>query len=116
MLRLLIDQNFNQRILRGLVERIPELDAVTAQGVGLSEAPDSELLSWAAAQGRILLIHDLQTIPLFASARIDAGEPMPGAFIVPQHLAIGRAIEELVTIILCSEQTEWECLIVWLPL
>jgi predicted nuclease of predicted toxin-antitoxin system len=63
MLRLLIDQNFNQRILRGLVERIPELDAVTAQGVGLSEAPDSELLSWAAAQGRILLIHDLQTIP-----------------------------------------------------
>jgi hypothetical protein len=30
MLRLLIDQNFDQDILRGLTHRIPNLDAVTA--------------------------------------------------------------------------------------
>jgi hypothetical protein len=48
MLRLLIDQNFDQDILRGLAHRIPNLDAVTAYDMGLSTATDPELLEWAA--------------------------------------------------------------------
>lgn len=116
MLRLLVDQNFNQKILRRLLNRIPHLDAVTTQEAGLSEAPDPELLAWAATEGRILLTQDLQTVPDFAAARINAGEPMPGVFVVPQQLPIGRALEELGTLILCSEQGEWENLVVWLPL
>ena len=116
MLRLLIDQNFNQKILCGLLNRIPHLDAVTTQEVGLSETPDPELLAWAASEARILLTQDLQTVPDFAAARISAREPMPGVFVVPQQVPIGRAIEELTTLILCSEQSEWENLVVWLPL
>jgi hypothetical protein len=39
MLRLLTDQNFNHKILRGLMDRVPHLDIMTAQEVGLSRMP-----------------------------------------------------------------------------
>jgi predicted nuclease of predicted toxin-antitoxin system len=54
MIKLLIDVNVDHDILRGLGLRLPALDALTAQDVGLSETPDLELLAWAAEQGRIL--------------------------------------------------------------
>ena len=50
MLRLLIDNDFNQIILRGLLRRVSGLDAVTAYEVGLSEASDPDLLAWAVEQ------------------------------------------------------------------
>lgn len=115
-MRLVTDQNFNHKMLHGLMSRVPDLDIVAAQDAGLSRMLDPELLAWAAAEGRILVTHDLQTVPGFASARIQAGEPMPGVFVVPQDLSIGRAIEELTMIVLCSHQSEWENLVVWLPL
>jgi hypothetical protein len=46
MLRLLFDQDFNHKILRGLFLRLPILDGVTAKDAGLSEASDPELLAW----------------------------------------------------------------------
>jgi predicted nuclease of predicted toxin-antitoxin system len=55
MLRLLFDQDFNHNILRGLFLRLPNLDGVTALQEGLNEAPDPELLAWAADQRRIVV-------------------------------------------------------------
>jgi len=40
MLRLLIDENVNNRILRGLKSRLPELDFVTVKQVGLAGFKD----------------------------------------------------------------------------
>jgi predicted nuclease of predicted toxin-antitoxin system len=60
MIKLLIDVNVDHDILRGLRLRLPALDALIAQEVGLSETPDPELLAWAAEQGRLLLTHDLK--------------------------------------------------------
>jgi hypothetical protein len=48
MLRLLIDENVNHRILRGLKIRLPELDFVTVKEVGLAKFKDPLLLRWAA--------------------------------------------------------------------
>ena len=61
MLRLLFDQDFNHDILRGLFLRLPDIDGVTAQQAGLDEAPDSELLDWAAQQRRTVVTHDVNT-------------------------------------------------------
>ena len=47
MLRLLIDQDLDHVILRGLLLRVPNLDVITAHQVGLSNASDPELLAWA---------------------------------------------------------------------
>ena len=63
MLRLLIDHNVDYDILRGLFHRLPQLDAVTAFEIGMSKATDAELLNWAALAGRVLVTHDLQTMP-----------------------------------------------------
>ena len=46
---LLIDHDFNERILRGLKSRV-KIDAVRTRAVGLAHKPDPGLLSWAAGQ------------------------------------------------------------------
>jgi len=44
MLLLLIDENFNQRILRGLRQRVPSLDVVIVQGNAMQGLQDPMLL------------------------------------------------------------------------
>ena len=73
MLRFLIDHDFNERILRGVRSRA-EIDAVLARAVGLAHKPDPELLSWAAAENRIVVSHDLQTMPRFEIGRASCRE------------------------------------------
>ena len=63
MLRLLIDQDLDHVILRGLLLRVPNLDVITAHQVGLSNASDPELLAWAAEQERVIVTHDRRTMP-----------------------------------------------------
>jgi predicted nuclease of predicted toxin-antitoxin system len=89
MLRLLFDQDFNHDILRGLLLRLPDVDGVTALQAGLDEAPDPELLDWAAQQRRTVVTHDVNTMPDHAYRRIRQGEPVAGVFVVPQELPIG---------------------------
>lgn len=48
MLRLLADQNFNGRILRGLRRRVVGLDVVRAFDEGLASLEDPAVLDWAA--------------------------------------------------------------------
>jgi len=64
--RLLVDHDFNERILQGVQSRA-EINAVLARTVGLEDKPDAALLGWAADENRIVLSHDLQTMPGFAS-------------------------------------------------
>jgi len=116
MLRLAADENLDNRILRGLTARNPEVDVVRVQDAGLSGADDPTVLAWAAEQGRVLLTHDVSTVTKYAYQRIEAGEPMPGVFEVPQSLPIGQAIEDLLLLAEYSEETEWEGQVRYLPL
>lgn len=63
MLLLLIDENFNHRILRGLRLRVPALDVVIVQETAMQGLQDPLLLREAAGLQRILVTHDLKTIP-----------------------------------------------------
>jgi predicted nuclease of predicted toxin-antitoxin system len=82
MLRLAIDEDFNNRILRGLLRRKDDLDIVRVQDAGLKGQGDAEVLEWAATQGRVLLTHDVTTMRQHADRRRAAGLPMPGIFAV----------------------------------
>ena len=42
--------------------------------------PDPDILARAAAEGRIVLTHDRNTMTGFAATRVNAGQPMPGLF------------------------------------
>ncbi len=46
MLLFLSDEDFNRRIARGLRRRLPRLDIVRVQNVGLITRPDTEVLEW----------------------------------------------------------------------
>lgn len=116
MLALLIDENFNHRILRGLRRSVPNLDFVVAQNIGLQGSLDPVVLAWAAEQRRILLTHDLKTIPKHAYDRARASQIMPGVIAVPDDLPIGQAIEDLSLIAECAQPTELENIVLYLPL
>jgi predicted nuclease of predicted toxin-antitoxin system len=115
-MRFLIDENFNHQILRGLLIRLPDLDHIVAQDTDLMGVTDPLLLEWAAENSCVLLTHDINTIPKYAYERVVAGQPMAGVIIVPENLSIGEAIEELLTIIECSEQREFENQVLHIPL
>jgi hypothetical protein len=118
MIRLATDEDFNNRILRGLLRRQPRLDVVRVQDVLSRETrnDDREILEWAAAEQRLLLTHDVTTMRPYAEARVAEGKPMPGVFEVSQYLPIGQAIEEILLLAECSLEGEWEGQIRFLPL
>jgi Domain of unknown function (DUF5615) len=116
MLRLAADEDFNNRILRGLLRRSPDLGIVRVQDAGLIGKGDAEVLGWAATQGRVLLTHDITTMKQHADDRIAAGLTMPGVFVVGQEMPIGQAIEEILLIAEYSLEDEWEGQIRFLPL
>src|SRR5258708_6066167 len=103
----LLTENFDNRILKGLRRRLPHLDIVRVQDMGLSGKTDAELLDWAASQNRLLLTHDLSTIRPIVTDRIAGGLPMPGVFEMTQGFPIAQAIEELVVLVECSLEGEW---------
>ncbi len=55
MLRLAADENFDGRIVRGLLRLLPNLDLVRVQDTALAEAQDEAVLEWAAREERLVL-------------------------------------------------------------
>jgi len=51
MLRLTTDEDFNNRILRGVLRRLPKLDIVRVQDANLPKKDDPDVLEWAAREG-----------------------------------------------------------------
>lgn len=110
------DADFDNDILRALLRRIPELNIVRVQDVGLRTSDDPTILEWTAKEGRILLTHDVNTMTAHAYARIEQGLSMPGIFVVPQEFSISQAIEEILLIAECSMEGEYEGQVRYLPL
>lgn len=101
MLRLLTDENFNYKILRGLKARLPELDFASVQQLGFAGFKDPALVRWAAQNDRTILTHDIRTMVPYAKQLVQRGEPMAGIIALPKLLPIGRAIEDLELVIVC---------------
>jgi predicted nuclease of predicted toxin-antitoxin system len=101
VIKLASDENFDGDIVRGLLRRLPELDLVRVQDANLAGSPDPVILNWAAGEERILLTHDRDTMPNFVYARVCAGEPMPGVFLVSNRMPKGQAVEELFLAVHC---------------
>lgn len=108
--RFLFDESFNHRIVYGLQLRLPDLDFLIAQEIELKGAKDPELLEWAATENPIIVTHDVDTLLKFAYERIVGGRLMPGV------IAVGQAIDDLVTAIECSEASDLENSVLHLPL
>jgi hypothetical protein len=116
MIRLAVDENFNNDVLRGVRRRNSAIDIIRVQDVGLYSAVDPDVLEWAAQAGRVLLTHDVSTMTRYAYDRVRDGKPMPGVFEVGRHVPIGVAIDEIILLAECSFEGEWEGQVRYLPL
>lgn len=116
MLKFVADEDFNNRILRGLLRREPTLDIVRIQDLELIGVEDPSILEWAFQEGRILLTHDVSTMIGYAYERINTGRSISGLVGVPQSLPVGTAIEDILTVATCSSAEEFQDQILFLPL
>ncbi len=116
MLHFLADENFNGHAISGLLKRNPTIDIVRVQDVGLAGEDDEAILAWAARAGRIVVDHDVTTMSSFAWERVARGERMAGVFEVPERLSVAQIIEEVVLLVVCSTEREWEGKVLHLPL
>jgi predicted nuclease of predicted toxin-antitoxin system len=81
------DENLNAKIRAGALRREPALDFQSARSAGILGLPDPEVLEIAARDGRILVSHDLDTMPSHFN-RFIADSTSAGLLIVPQRMAL----------------------------
>jgi len=116
MLKLLIDENLDQRILRGVRLRVPDLFYTLVQETALAGAQDAALLEWAAATQRVVVTHDRKTMLRTVHLRMRSGQSTAGLVIVRKELPLARAIEDLVLLLQCCTQADLENQVVFIPL
>ncbi len=115
VIRFQADEDFRGAIIAGL-RRQPDIDILSAAEEGTIGLPDPRVLAHAAELGRILLSHDLSTMPSHFGAYLASGQHSPGLLLVPQSLPIGQTIEELHLVSGASTPDEWYDRLRYLPL
>ncbi|HKI37465.1 MAG TPA: DUF5615 family PIN-like protein [Gemmataceae bacterium] len=98
MLRLASDADVHGEIIRGLRRRLSEIDLMRVQDALPEGTPDPEVLAWAAAENRVLITNDRNTMVGFAYQRVGAGEPVPGLIATTNEQSIGSAIDDILVI------------------
>lgn len=98
MLRLASDADVHGEIIRGLRRRLPEIDLKRAQDALPEGTPDPEVLAWAAAENRVLITNDRNTMVGFAYRRVAAGQPVPGLIVTTDEQSIGSAIDDILIV------------------
>lgn len=114
-IRFQADADLNQIIVLAVLRREPSLDFCTAEASDLVGRKDPEVLAVAAREGRILVSHDQKTMPGHFAEFI-AHTSSPGLLLIPQHLPVAAAVEDLLLIWGASEAEEWVNRIRYLPL
>jgi hypothetical protein len=106
--RFLADEDIQPAVIQGLRAREPAIDILDVKTAGLRGAEDPVLLESAAAQDRILITHDRNTMTAHFYNRLSAGKASPGVFVVPDdENAIGGTIEWLLLVWSASQAEEW---------
>ena len=104
--RFLADANFNQTIVTGLLLREPQIDFGLPQDLIPAGTKDPKVLELGAALGRVIVTHDVKTMPTHFETFVNE-QRCAGVILVPQHLPVGHAIEDLLLIWQASEAEEW---------
>lgn len=95
MLRLASDADVHGDIIRGLRRRLPDIDLVRAQDALPEATPDPEVLAWAAAENRVLITNDRNTMVGLAYQRVAAGELVPGLIATTNEQSVGLTIDDI---------------------
>jgi hypothetical protein len=117
MLRLASDADVHGEIIHGLRRHLPHIDLVRVQDALDEGTPDLDVLAWAAAEDRVLITNDRNTMIGFACRRVAEGEPMPGLIATTNEQSIGAAIHDIAVIAEYMPAKEMrDQVVVYLPL
>lgn len=117
MLRLASDADVHGAIIRGLRRHMPEIELLRAQDALPDGTPDTEVLSWAASENRILITNDRSTMVSSAYNRIEAGALVPGLIVTTNRQSIGATIDDVLLIAECVSEDEMRHqIVIFLPL
>ncbi len=116
MLRLASDADVHGEIIRGLRRREPDIELLRVQDALPEGTDDPDVLAWAAAENRVLITNDRNTMVGFAQQRAAAGEPLPGLIVTTNSQSIGSTIDDILLIAeYMSEEEIRDQMVVFLP-
>ena len=105
--RFLADQDFDERILNGVIGRDVAVSVTRLREVGLSRADDDRVLEYAAEQGQVVLSHDENTMTAAAYTRTRRRLAMRGLLIARQQKPMRDVIDSILLVAHASEAEEW---------
>ena len=113
-IRFQADADLRVPIIKGLRRREPSIDFATAHEAGLAGLDDRAVLKLAASNGRVLVSHDVSTMPEEFSRFIQE-RTSPGVILISQELSYREAIEGLLRVWSSTEAEDWEDVLSFLP-
>lgn len=115
MLRVATDENFDGKVLRALLTRLPGLDVVRVQDSEVAGATDLDVLAWAAREERVLLTRDKRTMVAPVKECIAAGDAVSGVIVI-LAAPIGQLVDDLQLAISVLEPSDLRDQMMYLPL
>ena len=121
-LPLLLDENVRgplwQAIRRhNVVDPAYTLDIVRVGDI--SELPlgldDQSILQWCEFRQRILVTHDLESMPNHVQQHLQAGRTLPGVFLVRKGFSIRQIVEQLVLLCHGGSVEDFRDQLVYIP-
>lgn len=113
-IRFQADADLRLPIVKGLKRREPTVDFATAHEAGLAGLSDQAVLALAASNGRVLVSHDVTTMPE-AFSRFIQEHASPGVILISQELSYREAIEGLLRVWSGTEAEDWKNVLSFLP-
>ena len=109
------DNDLNQNLVRAVRRHNLRIDFQTAPEANLHGLDDEAVLAFAANEGRVLVSHDLHTMPLHFAEFISK-QTSAGVILISQDLPLNQAVEELLLIWEASEAEDWVNSMLSIPL
>ena len=106
-IRFAVDEDIDERIVRGVLRKNDEIDFLNVKEVGLRNSSGEDVLEWAAQERRILLTHDRNTMHAEAVRRTNQQFLMPGLIIIPQNQQFGLYIDQIIDVFVYDDLDMW---------
>lgn len=114
-IRFQADNDLNQNIVKALRRVEPSINFQTAHAANLRGVPDPEVLAYAAKESRVLVSHDITTMPRHFGEFIQSADSA-GVLIALQESPIMTVVEDLLLLWMAEEAEDWINRIRILPL
>lgn len=114
----LLDENVDPLFRTELLNREPTLVIwkIGDPGVLPKGTLDPDILCWCEANGFILVTNNRKSMPRHLTDHLAQGRHVPGIIELNPNMGIGETIEELLLIWGASDVSEYQDVIIYLPL